>query len=462
MSTTSTPTSTTTTTSSTSSTPGPTDPDLDPDEQVSTAECAQRADSTTIPPQPQPYAHSDSSSPTTQSSNNPQSSSSENQPSTSSSLVEAVPSEAPEHQSSNDVVPVSSEHVAHSDFSLVSHTDFNIAPGQFRMALEEATPPIIAHNVEGDNGHALINGVVVPQQTMASDSVVPNGVHVHAGDQSPIIAQSNTVPYLDSTKTEELNNSKAPNGQNLPHVASILQAGPQMGDPNSLSQQQEEQMDLKRFVTDPISAPSEQDEPVDSSSSTQPPAPVFIMPALPPSGPPRHHHHPPRDLTIHSKTDVRAVVTHRFKAQEAKEREERVRKRLAAGLPAEDPATPTGTHAFLLSPSASMTSGGRPSSAMSSSMMSEGSGVFSSDMSQLSRSSSMFSLDSSTGGSIGPLEPGALKVTILHIIWLLCQKAFRAYVVLTSGTTRYDRHNLFLRPLVNNYKYSGFALADEY
>ena len=303
-------------------------------------------------------------------------------------------------QSDDDVV-------AHSDFSLVSQTEFNIAPGQFRMALEEANPPIVAQStppVGGDNDNCIHNGVSLPATVAADNVVVPNGVPqchpVHAGnvpngDNSTVTAHS-TVPYLE--KSVGMNSSQTTSDRHiLPHVASILHtAGAQMGD-SGLSQQE---------VNCPIHTSST--ELVVASSSDSMPAPSFIPP--PPSI--THSLCKQENTSAPHKipTNIAVRAPNRFKAQEAKEREERVRKRLAAGLPAEDPATPTAQN-FLLSPSASMTSGGRPSSAVSSSMMSEGSGVFSSDISgALSRSSSMFSLDSSTGGSIGPLEPGALKV----------------------------------------------------
>ena len=368
------------------SSPGPTPPPPT-DEQVEPDGHSHGAADTTTTTTTTTILHSDSNS----SQSNPQSN--DDQYHQSSSLVV----EGPTNQSgSNDVVNVN---VTHSDFSLVSQNDFHIAPGQFRMALEEAAPPVMTSGVQtmgGDNSHALNS---VGPQTVASDNVVPNGVHVHAsvqnGGNSPSIVHS-TVPYLESNKAEGLSNPKIEDEPNLPHVASLLQAGSQMGNV-SVSQQQS-----RNCPTGDDSQVQQQHlEDSASTSAPQTPNPVFIVPHPPAA--PQHHQ---------SKQDVRAVDPHRFKAQEAKEREERVRKRLAAGLPAEDPGTPTGAHAFLLSPSASMTSGGRPSSAMSSSMMSEGSGVFSSDMSVISRSSSMFSLDSSTGGSIGPLEPGALKVRI--------------------------------------------------
>ena len=389
MNSTSAPTTATTTSSLSSSSvhsgsPGPTPPPPTDEQQVE-HDSHGAADTTTTTT----ILHSDS--------NNSQSypQSSDNQYHQSSSLVVEGPSN---QSSSNDVVNVN---VPHSGFSLVSQNDFHIAPGQFRMALEEAAPPAMAQGVQaidGDSGHALNN--VVPQ-TVASDSVVHNGVHGHAsvqnGNSTPSAVQS-TVPYLDTSKPGLNNSSKASDSSNLPHVASLLRSGSEMSDA-SLSQQQSRECP----TSSPDDPQREQPQIGSSSSSSAPPVqnPVFIVPQPPAA--PQHHH---------SKQDVRAVDPHRFKAQEAKEREERVRKRLAAGLPAEDPGTPTGAHAFLLSPSASMTSGGRPSSAMSSSMMSEGSGVFTSDMSALSRSSSMFSLDSSAGGSIGPLEPGALKVRI--------------------------------------------------
>ena len=393
MNSTSAPTTSTTSSSSSSvhsSSPGPTPPPPTDEQVEHDGHSHGAADTTTTVT----ILHSDSNS----SQSNPQSN--DDQYHQSSSLVVEGPTN---QSSSNDVVNVN---VAHSDFSLVSQNDFHIAPGQFRMALEEAAPPVMTPGVQtvgGDNSHALNS--VVPQ-TVASDNVVPNGVHVHAsvqnGDSSPSIVHS-AVPYLESNKAEGLSNPKGQDGANLPHVSSLLQAGSQI-DTVSVSQQQ------SRNCPTGDDSQVQQQHLEDSASSSAPPTPnpVFIVPQPPTA--PQHHQ---------SKQDVRAVDPHRFKAQEAKEREERVRKRLAAGLPAEDPGTPTGAHAFLLSPSASMTSGGRPSSAMSSSMMSEGSGVFSSDLSVISRSSSMFSLDSSTGGSIGPLEPGALKVRIICTVIML-------------------------------------------
>ncbi len=64
--------------------------------------------------------------------------------------------------------------------------------------------------------------------------------------------------------------------------------------------------------------------------------------------------------------DTGVGVLYRFKAQEAREREERARRRLAAGLPAEDPATPGHVGGFILSPSASITSGTSPLSSVRS------------------------------------------------------------------------------------------------
>ena len=153
-------------------------------EQPSTPEQEPSARASSAATHPSDANNSSSSATAAQSSTSPQ-----------SSLV-VVGSQANKPSDSVDVV-------AHSDFSLVSLCEFNIAPGQFRMALEEASnpAPVITHtdpSVIVQNGSQAGIAAHVDRLDQVQTANVPN-----EGESSQMIVHT-TLPYVDQQQNSSV------------------------------------------------------------------------------------------------------------------------------------------------------------------------------------------------------------------------------------------------------------------
>ncbi len=264
------------------------------------------------------------------------------------------------------------------------------------MALEEASnpAPVITHtdpSVIVQNGSQAGIAAHVDRLDQVQTANVPN-----EGESSQMIVHT-TLPYVDqqqnSSVLESSHNVETLSQQQklLPHVASILNSGslvnsgdlsqgPQSSESvpkniqNAYVPHRSAGTPLGDAVQEPCGSASEQSNtltPLGIASHNTGGGPDTHRPEgestshsnmPPPAAVPQHHQAGASSTTVPHGDDTCAnngVVSRgcRFKAQEAREREERARRRLAAGLPAEDPATPTAGGAFILSPSVSITSG---------------------------------------------------------------------------------------------------------